>query len=745
MSETIAKAEEKAVNWANTIGHFMVPTFVFLPVVMFSMATVMHTTEITKVFNSVVVPGPNFVVNSVSTPGLIYRERRFPYNGAEKSDEMDRIEHNGILTSTQAAFFGLSDVLVKPTGVTGLATQPPAFPNSAGHLFDEKSSKQWRALMYVMYGVSCLSIVVWYVQVHMSFSDYVDTVISRVALPVFMVVNAVIMSVLVSDISTYQADSDVTLQGIIAPNVNDTFHGVLGNGTAAGFAEQSADTGIGFYFAWVGMLMTWIFAIGMAFAGWLDKLPADRSEKNAPITLMVWRVLLVVSVIIVPFVMQSTVSEKLKVVTYTPSAANCPVVASVQFNTHSINVEFTLGSGDNSSATNSFRDYLQQTTGEEQALHTTTEIETLAAKTTMAIISTGQPKRTAPAPTMAEFNRDSSSDFSLKIWASFHGSEPIYGGGSYYYVKFPIGRINGTLPECTPPAIDIREDEVNDLFDSAPGGGSGGAEPGPIGAVPNIKYAGPICNSGGFATAYLTSGYDAAISSDFLNDLYVDLLDPQYNGKGLASLNNATYDNLGWEYIRTVIGGVENGDEIAASSCPYSELGLTYSALYKPTSCDGETKFCNFAKSGFKVWQFIVFILMVPFLLGNIPQDTSDNMPFLAGHIGILAALLVAYIVIYSQFHAGLSAIEGIDSKSVTDIREIIEDMTGKTIAGAVKVETSDGTDDAFNMETTAFSFTIIAAVLALFPPFLKMVSSDTHANLFQLKHHMDSYNAQMW
>ena len=65
---SVMAAEVKAVNWANAIGHFMVPTFVFLPVVMFSMATVMHTTEITKVFNSVYSPAaldtPGFTVNS---------------------------------------------------------------------------------------------------------------------------------------------------------------------------------------------------------------------------------------------------------------------------------------------------------------------------------------------------------------------------------------------------------------------------------------------------------------------------------------------------------------------------------------------------------------------------------------------------------------------------------------------------------------------------------------------------------
>ena len=637
-------------------------------------------------------------------------------------------------------------MLVKPTGVTGLDTQPPAFPNSAGNLYDKKSSKQWQKLIYVMYGMSCLSIVVWYVQVHMSFNDTVDTVISRIALPTFMLVNAAIMSALVSDLSTYQNDSHVTLQGIIAPNVNDTGHGVLGNGTASGFAEQSVDTGVGFYFTWVGMLMAWVFTIGMAFAGWLDKLPASRTEKKASITLKIWRVLLVASVIIVPFMMQSTVSEKLKMVTYTPSDTNCPVVASVQFNTHSINVDFKLGSGENSSATNSFRDYLQEIKPDQDnsvPVQTTTEIETLAAKTTMRLIATGETKLAIPAPTVAELNSDPPSVFIRKLATSFFGSDPSYVsilGLDYYYVKFPIGRANGTLPECSPPAINIKPADINDLFVLDPGGGSGAAGP-----VPNIKYAGPICDSGGFATAYLTSGHLAPVDFAFLEDLYVDLLDPKYKGKGLASIDNVTYVNLGWDYIRTVIGAVRNGQEIAASSCPYSELGLTYSALYKSTSCDGKTKFCNFSKSGFKVWQFIVFILMVPFLLGNMSQDTSDEPGFLAGHVLILVALLVTYIVIYSQFHAGLVAIKEVDKSSVTDIQNIIEDMTGKTIAGAVAVVSSDGHDETFNMETTAFSFTIIAAVCALIPPVLKMVSPNMYKTAFELTHHMDSYNAQMW
>ena len=136
---------------------------------------------------------------------------------------------------------------------------------------------------------------------------------------------------------------------------------------------------------------------------------------------------------------------------------------------------------------------------------------------------------------------------------------------------------------------------------------------------------------------------------------------------------------------------------------------------------------------------------MVPFLLGNMSQDTSDAPVFLAGHVLILVALLVTYIVIYSQFHAGLAAIQEVDKSSVTDIQNIIEDMTGKTFAGTVAVVSSDGHDETFDMETTAFSFTIIAAVCALIPPVLKMVSPNMYKNVFELTHHMDSYNSQMW
>ena len=736
MSESGTSADKKtsALKWANAVGHFMMPALIFLPVVLVSMGTVMQTVEITKVFNEAYVGAlGELPMEAVQTPGLTYRERRFPYNGAEKSDDADRIEHNGILVATQVNNHGLTDVLVKPTFVTGSdSTQPPGHPNSAGHLYSEADSKAWKNLVYVMYGLAFCSSICWYLQVHVQFgNEAFNSFMSRYTVPLFAFVNASIMAVLLSDLSPYGDTSKVTLQGLAAPNVNDTGHAILGNGTNMEVSEQSVDTGVGLYLFWTALLSSWVLFIGALFVGYVDKFPQDKKGNKPNVVHMIWQFLLLASVITIPFMMQSTVGEKLTSVDYASSDASCPVVASVQFNVHSVNVQFTLDTTDaNSSAVKRLREdmIVSGNIPDGVPLQSTSDIEAFSGKSTMQDLVTGVRKRVLIPPKAKDLYADTKDIFTNKLLA-YLGDQAA--SLNSYYVKVPIGTINGTLPTCAAPGI---------TGDGTPGDTKFFAT-----NHTDIKYLPPICSSGGLAFAYFTGG--SAVDTEFLGQLYDTVLDGKFKGTGVAAIPNVTYTNFGWEYIRTVIG-LAGTDQKTATACPYSELGLTYSGVYSPSGCDSDTdsEFCRFSKSGLKVWQFIIFILLVPFLLRHLSMPASETPAIDLAYIVCLLALLASYIYIYAQFHIGLMAVQdGSGDIQNAAVQDILKGMTGKTIAGFNHNENQTSRREVFDMETTALSFTIIAVVLAIAPPALKMISEEGYKSVFELTHHMDSYNAQMW
>lgn len=739
-SGTFVDKKASALKWANAVGHFMMPALIFLPVVLVSMGTIMQTIEITKVFNEAYTGAGGLPMEAVLTPGLTYRERRFPYNGAEKSDDADRIEHNGILTATQVNNHGLTDVLVKPTIVTGSdSTQPPDHPNSAGHLYSEADSKAWKNLVYVMYGLAFCSAICWYLQVHIQYgNEAFDTFMSRYTVPLFAFVNASIMAALVSDLSPYGDSSKVTLQGLAAPNVNDTGHAILGNGTNMGVSEQSVDTGVGLYLFWTAMLSSWVLCIGALFVGYVDKFPQDKKGEKPNVVHRIWQFLLLSSVIIIPFMMQSTVGEKLTSVDYASNDASCPVVASVQFNVHSVNVQFTLDTTDaNSSAVNLLREDLIAT-GEIPdgvPLQSTRDIEAFMGKATMLDLALGDQKSELIPPKTEDLGADSKDMFTQKLLSylnqqSQSNNLDIF-RGTNYYVKVPIGTSNGTVPTCAAPGTNPSDAApVHTAF---------------FANRTDIKYLSPICSSGGLAFAYFTS--DAAVDADFLGLLYDTVFDGKFTGTGVAPMSNITYTNFGWEYIRTVIG-LAGQDQKTATACPYSELGLTYSGVYSPSGCDSgkDSEFCRFSKSGLKVWQFIIFILLVPFLLRHLSMPASETPAIDLLYIVCLLALLASYIYIYAQFHIGLMAVQdGSGDIQNAAVQDILKGMTGKTIAGYNHNQHQTSRYEVFDMETTALSFTVIAFFLAIMPPVFKMISDEAYTSVFALTHHMDSYNAQMW